>query len=360
MEKIAVLGGGAGARACCADLSLSGHMVNMYELPMFKANIKPILELGGIEVRGAVNGFARLNKVTTDIKQAIEDVDIILIIVPAFGRETFARVCIPHLKDRQKVVFLGSNGGCLQFVKVLRELGVKKNMTLGETQTLPYATRIVGPAESLAYRNRYLLGAAFPAKETEKIVDTLKRLFPSQFYKIIAAESALETMLWHSLGHPMYLICNLSRIDKKEKWLLYSDGKTSSIKKLIEALDKEKEAVMEALGVKRRDLITLGTDKEYRKHWKVFSAAAKGPITLKSRFITEEIPFLAVTVASIGDLIGVPTPLIKAIIKMTSILNETDYWKFGATVERLGISGLNVDEIKAYVVEGHTKRVSAY
>jgi len=41
--KIAVLGAGNGGYACSADLSLAGYIVNLYELPMFKTNLEPII-----------------------------------------------------------------------------------------------------------------------------------------------------------------------------------------------------------------------------------------------------------------------------------------------------------------------------
>jgi hypothetical protein len=33
-------------------------------------------------------------------------------------------------------------------------------------------------------------------------------------------------------------------------------------------------------------------------------------------------------------------------------MNQVDYWKEGRTVEKLGISGLNVNELREFVTEG--------
>ena len=72
--KFAVLGGGNGAHAMTADLSMAGHEVSMFELPQFKENIAVAQILGGIELivrdtsgrefvaaAGGRSGFANLS-----------------------------------------------------------------------------------------------------------------------------------------------------------------------------------------------------------------------------------------------------------------------------------------------------------
>jgi opine dehydrogenase len=57
-----------------------------------------------------------------------------------------------------------------------------------------------------------------------------------------------------------------------------------------------------------------------------------------------------VPISSIGDMLGVPTPTIKSIISFASIMHGVDYRKEGRTVEKLGIAGLTVKEIRQLVV----------
>ena len=59
-----------------------------------------------------------------------------------------------------------------------------------------------------------------------------------------------------------------------------------------------------------------------------------------------------VPIASIGDMVGVPTPTIKAIIYLGSILHKCDYWAEGRTVERLGLAGLSLKQIRRLILEG--------
>jgi opine dehydrogenase len=77
-----------------------------------------------------------------------------------------------------------------------------------------------------------------------------------------------------------------------------------------------------------------------------------GPDTLQHRFIFEDIPTGLVPFASLGELLNVPTPNIKLIIKVASLLVKTDLWSIGRTVQKLGLSGLNAKEIQKLVTEG--------
>ena len=73
--KVAVMGGGNGSHTIAADLSLKGLTVNMFEMEQFAGNMRGVFETHEIEMSGvAGNGKARLNMVTSEIRQAVEDV----------------------------------------------------------------------------------------------------------------------------------------------------------------------------------------------------------------------------------------------------------------------------------------------
>jgi len=54
----------------------------------------------------------------------------------------------------------------------------------------------------------------------------------------------------------------------------------------------------------------------------------------------------------LGDLANVPTPVCKAIITLLSKVNGVDYFREGRNLERLGISGLSIDQLKKLLNEG--------
>ena len=122
--NIAVLGAGNGGIASAADLSLRGFAVNLYESPEFEANLKPIRERGGIEIAGAAgNGFINPKKVTTNIQEAIEDVDLIIVVAPAYAHSILARKFAPYLQNQPVILNPGHTGGALEFARTLKEAG---------------------------------------------------------------------------------------------------------------------------------------------------------------------------------------------------------------------------------------------
>jgi opine dehydrogenase len=99
--KVAICGCGTAGATLAAYLTSKDFQVNLYELPEFaEKSLKPFQERGGIEVRGAVlNGFFTPNMMTTNIKEAVGGVNIVMMTVPAFGHEKFAKTVISNLQN---------------------------------------------------------------------------------------------------------------------------------------------------------------------------------------------------------------------------------------------------------------------
>src|SRR5699024_10187567 len=91
MAEVAILGAGNGGFAFAGYLGLKGHKVRLFEVPQFGENLKEVKRAGGIEVTrttegfGGVEGFGKVDKATTDIEEAIDGVELILVVVPAYA-----------------------------------------------------------------------------------------------------------------------------------------------------------------------------------------------------------------------------------------------------------------------------------
>ncbi|GAH76920.1 unnamed protein product, partial [marine sediment metagenome] len=67
-----------------------------------------------------------MDKVTNDIKLALEGAELIMIVTPANAHAKIAKDCAPHLKGNQVVILNpGRTGGALEFDKVLIEKKIK-------------------------------------------------------------------------------------------------------------------------------------------------------------------------------------------------------------------------------------------
>lgn len=61
---------------------------------------------------------------------------------------------------------------------------------------------------------------------------------------------------------------------------------------------------------------------------------------------------MLVPVADLADLAHVPVTVIKSLITIASVLNDTDYRKEGRNLQSLGLSDMTVAEVKKFLAEG--------
>ena len=358
-----ILGGGNGGFCATGDLALRGYEVRLYESPTFAYTIEPVIQAGGISMRGvAGEGLARPALVTTDIEAALEGADIILAVVPAMGHKLLARTCAPYLKGGQILVLApGCFGGALEFQREFLAHGGSPDILLAETTTFMYAAKKEGGNGVWARGLKgYLPLAAFPAKCTAEVVERLKPVYP----QIVPAENVLDTS-FHNLNHivhPVAMVLNVGFIEscRIEKWYLYPDGYTQSAGRVGDQLDLERLAVAHAYGIE--GISVVETLHRYYGHqgmdgnnlYELFSNSpihkpAPGPKSTDNRLLTEDIPYGLVPLVSFARLADVPTPLVDAIITLASAVNESNYRQSGRSVESLGLSGKTPDEIIKFV-----------
>ncbi|NVM54369.1 MAG: NAD/NADP octopine/nopaline dehydrogenase family protein [Candidatus Helarchaeota archaeon] len=372
--KVTVLGAGHGGLTFTGDLILRGYDVTLYELPRFIANIKPILDRGGFEIHGhdglgkplPKTGFAKISKVTTNIKEAVEGVNVILVNVPAFAHKEFAEKLSPELEKGQIVTLNpGSQFGAIEFGNVLKKKGVDiiNEVILCETMSNLYATRKFLFRNENLYRvwvmatKAMLPIAAFPSINTEKAMKVLQGLYHN---RLILASNVLETSIYsmNAYGHPLFMILGAIDMEAGEEpeWSTFDERKKGSqaLNNVRTAVRKERDALLNAMNleVKEFRLYPKGWwDPPYKNEF-LPPPYEIGGNKLKMRYLTEDVPYGLVPVASISRMLKVPTPTIDTIIQLASIINQTDYWKEGRTVEKLGINGLNIEQLHRYANKG--------
>jgi len=92
--RVAVLGAGHAGRGLASYLSIHGFDVSLYNRTF--ANVKMISKRRGIRVQGLFDAFANLSLVTDDMAKAVDERDILIIVVPAQAHTFFAKSMIPH------------------------------------------------------------------------------------------------------------------------------------------------------------------------------------------------------------------------------------------------------------------------
>jgi len=359
MPTFCVVGAGHGGMAMAGHLAITGCRVNL--LNRDTDRILPVQARGGIDVAGEVEGFASLNVITSDAGEAVRDVDIVMAVVPATGHSHVAEIIAPHLKDGQIVVLNpGRTGGALEVWRVFREKNPSAHIYIGEAQTLLYASRVTNPGQVRIFSIKNSVPVAtLPAYHVADVLPVLRKALP----QFVPGDNVLKTGLDNigAVFHPAITVLNAGRIeDTHGDFEYYVEGVTPSVALILEAVDRERVSVASALGIRAntaREWLYLAYSAAGRTLLDAMRAnpgyrGIQSPGTVDHRYISEDVPCSLVPIASIGEMLGVPTPTIRSIIQLASVMHSVDYWKEGRTVERLGIKGMSVKDIQFLVVGG--------
>lgn len=361
--RFCVLGAGHGGLAMAGHLAIMGFRVNLYDRK--KSRIRPVQIRKGIKVKGEVEGFGMIELITTNIEQAIETVDILMVVVQANGHCFIAQKCAPYLKENQIVILNpGRTGGALEFFNILKKQNLKKLPFIAETQAFIYDSRARGPAhvEIFSIKNSVPL-ATLSAHWIPFVLKIINRAFP----QFVTGDNIFKTS-FNNIGavfHPALTVLNAAWIEETHgDFEYYIQGASRSVTKVLEKLDKERLEVAAALGVRAMSaknwLYTaysaIGENLYEAMEDNVGYHGIKAPDRLHHRYIDEDVPMSLVPLASIGEMLKVDTPTIKSIIQLASIMRGKDFRKRGRTVEKLGIKGMSIKEIRVLAVTGEVSK----
>ncbi|MGQ9625553.1 MAG: NAD/NADP octopine/nopaline dehydrogenase family protein [Anaerolineae bacterium] len=360
--RYTVIGAGHGGKAMAAHLALMGFPVTLYNRT--PENVSAIKARGGIELKsyeGGPYGFGRLALVTSDMDEALEEAEVIMVVVPSTAHAEIARAAAPHLRDGQIVVLNpGRTGGAMEFVKVLNDNGCEADVTVAEAETLIYASRSEGPAQARIFSIKESVPvAALPATRTKQVLEALAPAYPQFIDGVSVLHTGLNNM--GAIFHPALALLNAGRIESTGgEFQFYIEGVTPSVARVLEELDRERVTVAASLGIRARTGLewlkmaydAAGADLHEAIHNQPGYYGIQAPATLSHRYIIEDVPMSLVPIAALGQRYGVSVRGIDSIIRLACIIHHTDYWRRGRTLDKLGIEQLSVNELARYVNEG--------
>jgi opine dehydrogenase len=361
--KVSILGAGNGGCTTAADLSRRRIPCTLFDLPQFEAVLAPIRDAGVLRLTGVL-GEHTLSApvVTTDVGEAVEGADVLVIAVPSFAQEAFALACAPFVRPGQVAVLTpGGTGGALAFAEVLRREGAAEGIVVAETLSLPYACRKVEPNHVHVGGVKHDLPvAAFPAIHTGVVLAALEPVFPGM---LVAATHVLETSLNNpnAMAHPVPALLNAGWIETTGgDFRFYTDGVSPSVGRAMDALDRDRLELMRALGLERvpaiewdRRLYGLeGANAFEVNRDSLVHRDIRAPGSLRSRYLTEDVPYGLVPLASIARELGIATPVIDLFIDLAGMLLGEDLRIGGRTAASLGLAGLDAPRMVEYVTSG--------
>src|SRR3954462_10854815 len=349
--RVAVLGAGNGGVASAFDFAQHGHDVSLYAPPQYGENVVAIAAAGGIRASGDLEGFAPIRYAGHDAGEAMAGAELVVVVGPAYATESQGADAGPHLTEEMAVLVCpGSCAGAIAFKRAAGLALDDDRIVVGETHTLPYAVRVTEPGVINVFLKLetgvYLAG--LPRSGTDRLFDLVHEVWPA----VEKAESVFQTTLQNGnpVIHPAVTLLNAGLLERTGgDFLFYEEGVTESVGRLIEAVDRERLAIAEALGVPVLSEPEIGMRQGYMTEHNYSTAYSRAPgflgikaqRELDHRYLTEDVGWSLILFTDLAAKLGVPTPVMDAVIQITSVVLGRDLRGEGRrTLATLGIDDL--------------------
>ena len=357
--KCAVLGSGHGGRAVCGQIAEKKYPVVMYEPLEETEDYLRIRAEKEMFLDGDFRAGGKIAGATMDIEEAVKDADVILVVVPSFAHKPIFEKLVPNLKDGQHVIIVPGNYGGLRLKKMMADLRVKKEITISETVSLPYACRIFTYNTVRIYKKKSRLKiASSPSRNNLEALSIMNDIFAG-YVNFIPGKNLLEVDLDNpnQTLHPLPVLLNYGGIEKNpETFRHYMDGITPLISEKMMQMDEERLAIGSAFSLELSSTIKQlkmyygeNDASTYYEYVNSPESPYKDVIghNVRSRYLTEDVPGLNVTALQLAEKAAVETPIIELTVRLTSWLHGVDYVSTGTNLEKLGIADKTIEEIVA-------------
>lgn len=393
-KPVAVLGLGAVGKAAAADCALAGSKVRVCDLPPFAEKTLFGVEKSGIRLHGGQlnlygferHGVARMERVTTDVAEAVEGAGIIIIPTPSLAHKAIFERLIPALEDGMVIHIYPDNYGSLLLRKMMREAGCRKKVIIGGWSSAPYGCRVdvkggvVLPSIRSYYRAITLRGASFPSVDQEDFLESTKYMGCMDCINsgdgVVGGDTVMDTgfsnvnPVLHCPGVILGVgvMENWGRIYGKDKYefSIYSHAYCHSISQVQYALYQEECRLAEAMGVgiqhfdkkqffSRENILGceyMGYEYEIPFDEHDYIQYGTGPFSIENRYITEDIPVGCHLYHDIGRRFEVKTPVIDSMINLASAMLDRDFYQEGYTLDYLGLGDMSKEEMLSYLHHG--------
>ena len=353
--KIAMVGAGNAGCAVAADLTLKGHEVTLIKTShaMHDDNFNFLKENNG---KMTLNEFgeiktAYISKVSRDLS-LIRDNKIVIIYIQTNFHEQLIEKLAEYFEDGQIVLI---NPGYLSTAYIMKHCA-GKDLIVAEAESSFIDGRIMEPGLfRVGFRNVRNPIGIYPVARKEEAIKKLDLLDERLVYLDSVVEAALHNpnLVVHTVGS----VLSIPRIEySRGEFCMYHEAYTRANPRtwmVLDALDAEKMNVLGKLGFERipyveackyRNSLDETKDaKEVFLDYAEMPTRAKGPTSVDSRYINEDVPQGLVMLEALGKTLGVATPICTALIEIASAALGRSMRAEGRTPERLGIE--NIDRI---------------
>jgi opine dehydrogenase len=354
---VGIVGAGAIAFGAAAFLENAGHRPILWS-PSGEST-KRLAAREPLVAKGAVEGTFRPGTASS-AQDLVERSDVLMIALPAYGHKRAMDAIAPHIRIDQ-IVLISSHAsfGALYLSRLLAERGlVVPLVAWGTTVT---TGRRPSPVEASVNTVRSKVDiSTVPASRSAEGLAACRRLFGDRF---VEREGLLAIALsnLNPQNHLGIALCNMTRMEHGESW---GQGLnvTPNVGRLLEALDRERLAIAEALGLSVRTIfehfhlsfhVQIDSISNMNQQMHREGRGGFGPATADSRYVTEDVPYGLLATVKLGTLTGRPAKLHQAGIEIFSALYGRDFFSENELLGALNLDAIPLDELKKLSRDGY-------
>ena len=355
--RVCILGAGSVAFGTAAYLAQSGHEPVLWS-PSGKGTAG-LARGRPLTTRNAVVGTFDVGTATSP-EEAVAGADAVLIALPANGHRAVMEAVAPHLALGQ-VVIISSHAsfGALYLARLLADRGLVLPIVVWGT-TLVTARKTDDTEVSVNTVRQKVDVATIPHSAAEQGHALCTMLFGDRF----VPRDGLMAIALSNLNPQNHLgiaLLNLTRMEKGETWG-QGEHVTPAVGRVIEALDLERLAIAEALGLEVR---TVQQHFSLSFHVPQASVSAMnqemhrqgrggfGPATAESRYVLEDVPFGLCCTTLLGRLVARPAVLHEAGITLMSAAYGRDLAAINDLIPAVGLDSMSLEELLKTTAKGY-------
>lgn len=357
--NVAILGAGNGGVSAVVELGRLGFRTQLWNRS--RSTLEPYFSAGGIRYSGVFGeGIAELDLMTTDLAEALKDVDVILVCLPTFAHAHLAKELVKlEINTIPVVLNPGHTGGVLSFIEIFN-INKLTPPPVAEFSTLSYVARKPEPDKVwITGSAKHVWVASMPGDDIA--IQVAQQLYPvaQTATDVIFSSLANVNMVLHTPG----TILGAAWIESTAgDFTFYVQGLPDGVGKIMEALDAERLAVAAAFGHEMptlfdemRSIGTIEPDAEASAGVAVAvrsgkaNSKIKAPDSLSHRYYIEDFwyglkPFLV-----FAKIAGVDVPIASSLMNMAEVLTGDTLTDTGRTAVSMGIDGMAKNDLLKHV-----------
>ncbi|MBU2961543.1 NAD/NADP octopine/nopaline dehydrogenase family protein [Citreicella sp. C3M06] len=346
MSKVGIAGAGSIAFGSAALLHVNGHDPMLWSPS--GASTEGLTELtatGAIETRFTP-------RIAASAQALCEANDALLVALPGYGHKAVFDALAPHIRDGQHVIISShASLGAIYLAQLLEARGISAPITAWGT------TAVTGRREGMTAKVNTVRKKVDLCTVPETRGDCARAVCTGLFGDVFVPRDGLLAITLSNLNPQNHLGIALGNITRMERGETWSQGQnvTPKVGALLEALDLERLAIAQALGLQTKTIfehfaasfhVPEASISEMNQQMHAQGNGGTGPATADSRYVTEDVPYGLVPTAVLGRLVGQPATLHEAGTQIFGAMYGRDFTAENEILNALNLSAYTLEDLQ--------------